>query len=130
MKNISQPITKIYQINSIFIREGRAVILQTDKFNIHPGRASSDTPNQDNVPSTNSGIKSDLLSQTLIERLQRNEISKKTSQTTITINIGKITVRAVNNSDSYRSIGNESRQSKKLSLNDYLRKRSEKEGQK
>jgi hypothetical protein len=59
--------------------------------------------------------------------LQKNEILKKTSEPTITINIGKITVRysGNNNSKNIKDMNNNViRNSKKLSLSDYLKKRS------
>jgi hypothetical protein len=59
---------------------------------------------------------------------QNNEKIKRISDSTITINIGKITIRPINhNRNNIRSIANETRESntKKLSLNDYLKKRLE-----
>lgn len=63
----------------------------------------------------------------IYNRLQKNEIIKKTYEPTITINIGKITVRHTSNNDN-KNIKNMTskgiRNSNKLSLSDYLRKQS------
>ena len=76
-----------------------------------------------NVLPSSTDINNDQLYQARTEKLKRNEISKRVTEASITINIGKITVKAVNKSNSYRTNDNESRQPQKLSLNDYLRKR-------
>jgi hypothetical protein len=94
------------------------------KININPKNKIKDiNANRQQISfSKDSEIENDLLSGYLFQRLKKNEIIKKNLETTITINIGKITVRAGNNKP-YNSIN--VNQSKRLSLNDYLRKRSE-----
>jgi hypothetical protein len=71
----------------------------------------------------NSSIKTNKLSRIVTEKSQEKQLSEKISETTVTINIGKITVRSMKASDSYYAKGNEVKEPEKLSLNDYLRKR-------
>jgi len=69
-----------------------------------------------------------LHSKYAINKLQKNPIvEKRTYEPTITINIGKITVRYIgnnNNSKNIKDMINETRNSNKLSLTDYLKKRA------
>jgi hypothetical protein len=98
----------------------------SDKFDILPSsRVKSNISNQQNVPPDSINARNNELTLDIIEKLQRNKTLKRATEATVTINIGKITVRAVSDTNSYASIGNESRKPKKMSLNDYLTKRSE-----
>jgi hypothetical protein len=88
----------------------------------------ADTYLSDNNNNKNNfDIEKSLYSRNIMyNKFQKNEIIKKTYEPTITINIGKITVRYTsnNNSKNIKDMNNGIRNSNKLSLSDYLKKRS------
>jgi len=112
---------------------GKSIPLKPDdtsnKINISPsGRAKNRISNQQLQPlqqhflSNKTAIEHDLFSRNIIQRLQKNELLKRTFEPTITINIGKITVKASKDIHSLSHNINkvESMGPKVQSLNDYL----------
>ena len=114
---------------------------QSDKINsdllISRNRNTISLNQQQDYFSKNMDIEIESIYRNILQRLKKSEILKTTSESSITVNVGKITVRAVNdnnysqssavnNNNNNNNNSKEPGKSNKLSLNDYLRKRAEK----
>jgi hypothetical protein len=88
---------------------------------------ATDLLNQERYLPHYAGLETEYIYRNLLEKFKKSGIQIGTSEPSITINVGKITVRAVKDSkfSSHIVSSDEPRRSNKLSLSDYLRKRAE-----